>query len=437
LVVRPQHLGISLNIPTALKAKLLPQRTSDNSSALKDFLGKSQESSDIKELMSSLLVQSAQALKTSKIAISVSPEVGSFPLMLYNQGLLETLDDEGLWSQPLVSWLAFRSQPIRASEMEALPQWKELPLSLSSLFEKLDGRVYGPLCYGGRLIGLLILGPKIRNKRYSSRDIRMLDVICCLGAAQIENARLSRQLESNFEALSLAEEEVIRTTKLASLGHLVAEVAHEVGNSLQALHHLIYTLPGQDLSEWGRQGLALADEEVIQTRCILQELLSFARPGDGKCQPQDLRQLTNSVLCLARLHPNAAEIEVRVSFEEDLPLISASGERLKQVLFNVVRNAFDEMVNGGTLSVEGRCEGGSVTMEFTDTGPGMSEEAQQRIFEPFYTTKPAGKGTGLGLSVSQKIIAHHEGRIRVRSSVGLGTSVIIELPTAHRNGDCR
>ena len=171
----------------------------------------------------------------------------------------------------------------------------------------------------------------------------------------------------------------------------------------------MYALPGQDLSEWSRQSLALAEEEVIKTKCMLQELLSFARPGDVECQQQDLRQLTGSVLHLANLHPNAADIEIRVFFEEDLPLVSASGERLKQVLYNVVRNAFDEMTNGGTLSVEGHRRERSVTIEITDTGPGIPEEVQKRMFEPFYTTKPAGQGTGLGLSVNQGIIARYGG----------------------------
>ena len=224
-MLKQLQFGIPLNIPTTLRAKLLPQRTSDDPATLKDFLRKSQKHSDLREVIPSLLILSAQALKASKIALSVSPEVGDFPLILYNHGLLEPLDDGGLWDQPLTNWLASQNRPVRAFEMEALPQWKGLPPGLSSFLKELDGRVYGPLHHGGRLIGLLILGPKVRNRKYSSREIRMLDILCCLGATQIENAKLSRQHKNHFEALALAEEEVTRTTKMASVGLLVAEVA--------------------------------------------------------------------------------------------------------------------------------------------------------------------------------------------------------------------
>ncbi len=129
------------------------------------------------------------------------------------------------------------------------------------------------------------------------------------------------------------------------------------------------------------------------------------------------------------MHPNANAVEIRLSFQEDPLLAKVSAEQLKQVFYNIVSNAFDAMATGGVLLVRTSREGGSIAIEFCDTGPGVPEELRERIFEPFYTTKASGKGTGLGLSISQDIVARHGGCIEINGGVGEGTSVIINLPT--------
>ena len=253
----------------------------------------------------------------------------------------------------------------------------------------------------------------------------------------MNNAKLSQKLKSNFEALSLAEEQVIRSTKLASLGRLVAEVAHEVGNFLQPLLHPMHTLSSKDLSQSGREYLELVGEEVAHVKEILRELLSFSRTGDTEWHEQDVQKIVYSVLHLAKLHLNADKIEVVTTLDPDLPLIQAWEEQLRQVLYNVVDNAFDAMEEGGTLYVAARQSDGRVILRFTDTGPGIPEEVQQRVSEPFYTTKPPDCGTGLGLSISQSIVTRHGGSMRLESEEGQGTTVTIELPTVAEEGDLR
>lgn len=429
MILRTMGLGIALSVPSNLRSRFLPKLASKGSLTLRGFLQKYPASSDIQEITSSLLARSAQALKASKAALLVSPKNGNFPSLLYDHGVIQTLDDEELWDQPLVSWLALQDRSLGASQVETLPQWKEMSSLLNPFFRNLNSRIYGPLHSRGVLIGLLILGPKTCGKEYSSQEIQILDTICCLVATQLENGRLARQLESQFDALALAEEKVIRTTKLASLGHLVTEVAHEISNSLQSLYHLIYTMSGQDLDKEARRSLELVASEVAQSKLMMQELLSFARISESERQKQDVHRLLESVLQLIKLHPNANAVEIRLSFQEDPLLAKVSAEQLKQVFYNIVSNAFDAMATGGVLLVRTSREGGSIAIEFSDTGPGVPKELRERIFEPFYTTKASGKGTGLGLSISQDIVASHGGCIEINGGVGEGTSVIINLPT--------
>jgi hypothetical protein len=147
----------------------------------------------------------------------------------------------------------------------------------------------------------------------------------------------------------------------------------------------------------------------------------------------NLNEVIEETLTLVA-HPfRAAHVSVIKSFEEKLPSVKGSGNRLQQVFLNLFLNARDAMPSGGMLEVRTASQNGSVEVEVTDTGVGIPHENMHRIFDPFFTTKATGKGTGLGLSVSYGIVQEHNGRIEVRSTLGKGTSFHLEFPAAGKS----
>jgi signal transduction histidine kinase len=125
-------------------------------------------------------------------------------------------------------------------------------------------------------------------------------------------------------------------------------------------------------------------------------------------------------------------VQVIRNLNPELPAVLGSGNRLQQVFLNLFLNARDAMPSGGMLEVRSSAHNGSVEVEVTDTGAGISREHLAKIFDPFFTTKASARGTGLGLSVSYGIIKEHAGKIEVRSTPGKGTSFRLEFPAATR-----
>ena len=168
-------------------------------------------------------------------------------------------------------------------------------------------------------------------------------------------------------------------------------------------------------------------KEARRLNAILSDFLRFARPGEAKRVPGDIRDVVAHVAALAgEQRAPALAIETRV--ESDVPSFPFDPDQLAQVLWNVSLNAIEAMKGQGRLLIHGRREGHGVVIEVADTGPGIPPEDLRRIFEPFYSRRVGG--TGLGLPIARRIIAAHGGRIDVESTVGEGTRVLVRLPVA-------
>jgi signal transduction histidine kinase len=180
---------------------------------------------------------------------------------------------------------------------------------------------------------------------------------------------------------------------------------------------------------------ALTDKIVKQTfraSEIVNNLLNFSRTGAAEFAEVNLNRVLEETLSLV-VHPfRTARVQVIQNLQKDLPPVLGSNNRLQQVFLNLFMNARDAMPSGGMLEVRTAGQNGSVEVEVTDTGTGISREHLNRIFDPFFTTKSSGRGTGLGLSVSYGIIKEHAGKIEVRSTPGKGTSFRLEFPSAQK-----
>jgi signal transduction histidine kinase len=226
-----------------------------------------------------------------------------------------------------------------------------------------------------------------------------------------------------------------RSQRLASLGDLAAGVAHEVRNPLNAIGVGLQRLrrefaPGEGGEEYQRF-LALMEGEVKRLDRIVSGFLGLARPLTLASSRCDLGVLLREVATLSAEEAARREVHVEVSAAADLPAIQADGDRLRQALLNLIRNAYEAMPRGGRLTLAARpavLSGGTAGVEVsvTDTGEGIPPERIPRLFDPYFTTRPGG--TGLGLAIAHRIIEAHGGRIAVESAVGRGSTFRLLLP---------
>ncbi|MGA7624647.1 MAG: ATP-binding protein [Candidatus Acidiferrales bacterium] len=229
------------------------------------------------------------------------------------------------------------------------------------------------------------------------------------------------------------EEQMVQTEKLTSLGLLAAGVAHEVNTPLAVISNYIQMLAKQIPADDPRQKtIERIVKQTFRASEIVNNLLNFSRTGAAEFIEVDINNVLEETLTLVQ-HPfKTARVNVVKNYNQQLPPVLGSITRLQQVFLNLFMNARDAMPQGGMLEVRTAAHNGSVEVEVTDTGSGISPENLHRIFDPFFTTKATGRGTGLGLSVSYGIIKEHAGKVDVRSTPGQGTSFRLEFPVARK-----
>jgi two-component system NtrC family sensor kinase len=246
---------------------------------------------------------------------------------------------------------------------------------------------------------------------------------------------LERQVQERTAALEKAQERLVQTEKLSSLGRLAASVAHEINNPLSGIltfaKLLIRSLQEgtPDAAERARQiqNLKLVEQETRRCTAIVRGLLDFARERPLDLANIDVNAAVDEALVLVRNQVSLQNITLEYT-KGTLPPIEADLGQIRQALLNIIINACDAMPNGGTLRITTGTVDGAVDVRIADTGIGISPEHLKKVFDPFFTTKE--KGTGLGLSVVYGIIERHGGSLRIDSAVGAGTTVTITLPAA-------
>jgi iron only hydrogenase large subunit-like protein/nitrogen-specific signal transduction histidine kinase len=245
------------------------------------------------------------------------------------------------------------------------------------------------------------------------------------------------KLEKAYADLKETQEQLQSAEKLASIGQLAAGVAHEINNPLGTI--LLYTsLIKKEISKrienpQTMEDLELIAEETNRCKNIVSNLLNFARQGQMKISDVDVFDLINGILKTVRLKPEFKGISFNVESEADETIIPGDGDQLKQVYLNVINNACEAMEERPLKKISVRLlkDDRYFITEITDTGNGITKENMNKLFTPFFTTKKIGKGTGLGLAISYGIIKMHKGDIRVKSTVGEGTTIIIRLPLSN------
>jgi len=284
-------------------------------------------------------------------------------------------------------------------------------------------------------------------------------------------------LESANKQLKQAQEELIRTEKLVSIGRFAAGVAHEVGNPLGAIlgYTSILEQNGLDRGE-AKDYLKRIEKEIERINRIVRELLDFAKPSRVEIRQIEMNKVIETTLSLLSYQKDFRNVTTELALHPDLPLINGDETQLSQVFINIILNAIDAMPEGGILTIrteeyivedfsitpsrplyDPRRKGDPVEKDYfrmrkpnplsailakfskgdrlvkariSDTGIGIKKEDLEKIFDPFFTTKDPNKGTGLGLSVSLRIVESMGGEIRAESEVGRGSAFEVYFPAS-------
>lgn len=244
-----------------------------------------------------------------------------------------------------------------------------------------------------------------------------------------DNNRIREELENKLRELKQAEAMLVQSAKLASLGRLVADMAHEVNNPLMIISGSAQlALMSESLDEELKNNLQVIHNECNRAKSIIQRLLKFSRPSKGEQKLFDVNQCVEVVVNLLGHQYELGNVRIAAHFAADLPQITADEKQLQEVFMNLLNNARDAMPEGGIIEVSTSRDGDRVRITIKDTGCGMDEGTLAKLFEPFFTTKE--KGTGLGLAVCYGIIKAHNGEMKVSSELHKGTTVDVWLPAA-------
>jgi signal transduction histidine kinase len=272
---------------------------------------------------------------------------------------------------------------------------------------------------------MINLSHKFNKDIYSHEDIELLSTLANQTAIAIENARL-------YEDLKKSKSYIRRADRLASLGTLIAGLAHEIRNPLVAIKTFTQLLPERlEDEEFRNHFLNIASGEVDRISALVTELLEFARPSEPKFELENINEILDGMILLISSETKSKHIHIAKDYGTDLSPITIDREQMKQVFLNMLLNAIEATPGNGKIVVKTRSfikpDGEPyIQIEFTDNGCGIAPEYLEDIFTPFFTTKE--KGSGLGLSISNQIIQDHKGYIDVESQLNKGTSFFINLP---------
>ena len=242
---------------------------------------------------------------------------------------------------------------------------------------------------------------------------------------------LSKTLDDMKTKVRSSYDLLMHSEKMAMMGQVVAGIAHELNNPLTIVIGNVQLMMKREMNEKNLQSLTRIQDGAERASKIVKNLLTFARQETPERKPADVNTVLKKALELRAYELKVSNIEVSTDFAPDIPETMADPHQLQQVFLNLIVNAEHAMIEThgkGLLRLSTRLDSGRILIFFSDDGPGIPKENLRRIFEPFFTTKPVGKGTGLGLSICQGILGEHGGHIDVESTIGRGTTFVVELP---------
>jgi two-component system sensor kinase FixL len=228
------------------------------------------------------------------------------------------------------------------------------------------------------------------------------------------------------------QDQIMQSERMAALGQLVAEITHEIKNPLMMIGGFARQLIKVSDDKKSLKKLSIIAEEVNRLENLLADLREYHLPRAIISEPVNIKELFQEIYTLVSNDLKKKHIKTSLEIDEKALLVSGDVERLEQVFLNLVKNSIEAMEPGGNLSIKTSLSGDQVIIAITDDGCGIPKEDIQKIFSPFFTTKP--HGTGLGLCISKRIVEEHKGSsFTLKSEEGKGTTFEINLPLSHEH----
>jgi signal transduction histidine kinase len=284
------------------------------------------------------------------------------------------------------------------------------------------------------LVGLMLITAEPHALTSEKRAI--LDVLASQVAVEVESCRL-------VEEKVRLERELVNREHLARLGQMAAQVAHEVKNPLSAIKSIAQVMREEEALSGYDQDLSLIVSEIDRLNRTVSQLLAFSRPSHADARPVQLSDLINATVTLASAEAKQRGVDLKVESITDVTLTGVQAGALREALSNLVLNAVQATEAGGDVKIQASVEtvtidsrarltdsSATLSLTVTDSGPGIPADAQQRVFEPFYSTK--SRGTGLGLAIVQRRIVEIGGSVELTSPVDddHGTRFRLVVPLA-------
>jgi two-component system, NtrC family, sensor kinase len=381
-----------------------------------------------------------------------------------DQELIDALTQRRIgMDDPNVAEALAQPEPIQVADLK-----EEAPSDINEITLRAGyrARLVAPLLRGEDVVGLLVVRRRTPGT-FPQNTVELIKTFAAQSAVAIENARLFQNVETSLEDLRTAQDRLIQTEKLASLGQLTAGIAHEIKNPLNFVNN--FSAVSVELIDELREALGsvhldsklraeigeIADtlqgnlDKVVQhgkrADAIVKNMLLHSRQGSGEHRPVDINALVEESLNLAyhgaRAEKQGFNITLERSFDPAAGEVDLFPQEITRALLNLISNGFyaatkrKAEANGGdyepTLAAATKNLGDRVEIRIRDNGTGIPPEVKEKLFNPFFTTKPAGEGTGLGLSISHDIIVkQHGGYIEVDTQPGEFTEFRIVLPRA-------
>lgn len=326
-----------------------------------------------------------------------------------------------------------------AQHVRSHPRTREVPIIFATAthgaeHDVLRGYGSGAVDFLMKPINPEVLRSKVRVflELYSSRR--------AIANAKAELEDKNQALDVAYRTLQSTQSQLVQSAKMASLGELVAGVAHEINNPLAfAISHLntalrsIASLDVDALHEPQRSSVQRACNRLQEMgvgldriRELVSKLKTFSRLEEGELKTISVRDSVDAVLTILS-HRLEDRIEVTTRFAAQ-DVIRCYAAALNQAIMNLVSNAIDAIEGRGSISVTTHCDGAEYRIEISDTGCGIPEAIRERVCDPFFTTKPVGAGTGLGLSITYTIVKSHGGELQLLPREGGGTTAVVRLP---------
>ncbi len=394
---------------------------------------------DLSEILKSTIDKICELLEADSVRIYLLDKKQNKLSLVAHKGLSDEFISRNHVQQRKVGagFLGRAVFPGVARVVDNLAEFEE-PYAEYMIKEGLHSTAYIPLVSKGEPVGVMCVSSHVFE--FSANYLEALTGIGNQIGVAVDNANLYESINTAYQELKEAQEQVVRTEKLASLGKLAASIAHEINNPLAAVLTYIRLMMKlvdknrfkperlEDISRY----LTTMESEIARCGEIVMNLLTFSRQSRIHMQDHSIEEIIEKTMVLIAHDLGMKNIRSIREIEPGLPKVCCDFKQIQQVLLNIMGNASEAMDEGGDLTVAAKpsANSGFVDVVVSDTGQGIPKEDLKNIFEPFFTTKEEGKGVGLGLSVAYGIVARHKGTIEVESKPGKGAIFKVSLPIA-------